>query len=70
MENEQEKPTVSSPTCTALLCCDHDWELKDESFNHEFGCEQVQYYECVKCEKTKDLEAVDYDPFLDLDKAN
>ena len=19
--NEQEKPTVSSPTCTALLCC-------------------------------------------------
>lgn len=21
MENEQEKPTVSSPTCTALLCC-------------------------------------------------
>ncbi|TMS80575.1 hypothetical protein [Pseudoalteromonas sp. S554] len=21
MENDQEKPTVSSPTCTALLCC-------------------------------------------------
>ena len=21
MENEQEKPTVSSPTSTALLCC-------------------------------------------------
>ena len=21
MENEKEKPTVSSPTCTALLCC-------------------------------------------------
>ena len=21
MESDQEKPTVSSPTCTALLCC-------------------------------------------------
>ena len=24
MENDQEKPTVSSPTCTALLCDDMD----------------------------------------------
>ena len=24
MENDQEKPTVSSPTCTALLCGDDE----------------------------------------------
>ena len=36
--------------------CDHDWELKDDSFDHEFGCEQIQYYECVNCEATRDLD--------------
>jgi hypothetical protein len=29
--------------------CDHDWELVDESFYHEFGIEQVYSWECQKC---------------------
>lgn len=48
---------------------DHHWELQDASFDHEFGCEQVYYYECQHCGKTKDLEAADYDPFIELDLA-
>ena len=31
MENDQEKPTVSSPTCTALLCDDCGFEIGDDS---------------------------------------
>lgn len=31
MENEQEKPTVSSPTSTALLCDDCGFEIGDDS---------------------------------------
>lgn len=33
MANKQEKPTVSSPTFTALLCCDDDYN----SFNFSEG---------------------------------
>lgn len=36
--------------------CDHEWELKDDSFDHELGCEQIQYFECAYCEETKDLD--------------
>jgi hypothetical protein len=32
MENDQEKPTVSSPTYTALLCDDMDTEKVYEAF--------------------------------------
>ena len=45
---------------------DHDWELQDDSFDHEFGCEQIQYYRCEICDAEKDLEAADYDPFWEL----
>lgn len=34
--------------------CDHNWEYVDDSFSHEFGLERVEYYQCSKCETTKD----------------
>ena len=60
-ETEQQPAVELKP----LLCYDHVWELKDESFDHELGCEQVHYYEWARCEETRDLEAADYDPFID-----
>lgn len=37
MENGQEKPTVSSPTCTALLCCPFCGDK--EAYINEQTCE-------------------------------
>ncbi len=34
--------------------CDHELVVKDESFDHEHGCEQVFFYECEKCGATND----------------
>lgn len=31
--------------------CDHDWLHIDESFDHEFGTEQIHIWECQKCGK-------------------
>ena len=55
LKKDLEQPTVASQIKIDVNC-DHEWELKDDSFDHEFGCEQIQYYECVKCEETKDLD--------------
>jgi len=32
--------------------CDHELVIKDDSFDHEFGCEQIFYYECELCGAT------------------
>jgi len=39
---------------------DHDWEFRDDSFDHEYGTETVHYWECSKCHKTRDVESNDY----------
>lgn len=46
---------------------DHDHELQDDSFDHEYGVEQIYYYVCQECGHTRDLEASDYDPFLEFE---
>jgi len=40
--------------------CDHDWEFADDSFDHEYGCEQIHYWRCVLCRATRDMEDSDY----------
>lgn len=40
--------------------CDHTWEFRDESFDHEFGCERVHFWECSKCGATKPTCDADY----------
>tara|TARA_R110001599_G_scaffold100770_9_gene258156 strand:+ start:12224 stop:12448 length:225 start_codon:yes stop_codon:yes gene_type:complete len=47
MENDQEKPTVSSPTCTALLCCpfcgSEAYDCPDNSYGDGIiGCSQCE----------------------------
>jgi len=36
--------------------CDHDWEYIDNSFDHEFGCEQVVFERCRLCDVERDYE--------------
>ena len=45
--------------------CDHEWVLRDDSFDHEFGTEQVFYWECQFCDATKETEAGDFHDYLD-----
>lgn len=42
--------------------CDHDWELIDESYDHEYGTETIIYYRCLLCNAEKDYE---YERFED-----
>ncbi len=41
--------------------CDHDWELIDDSFDHEYGCEQILYYSCTKCYGEREYEEQYFD---------
>lgn len=38
---------------------DHEWEFVDDSFDHEYGTEQVHYWRCKYCDKTREMEAED-----------
>ena len=51
-------PTVTCQTEDGGF--DHDWKLQDESFDHEYGTEQVHFWRCAHCDETKDMEAGDY----------
>ena len=41
--------------------CDHDWRFRNDSFDHEYGCERVHFYECQRCGATKDAPPNDND---------
>ena len=30
--------------------CDHEWKLIDDSFDHEYGTEQIVFYRCQLCD--------------------
>jgi len=32
--------------------CEHELLVINDSFDHEYGCEQIFYYECEKCGAT------------------
>ncbi len=56
LEAEEEKHRLE-----VQAACDHEWKPVDDSFDHEYGCEQVHYWRCDKCEATKPREASDED---------
>jgi len=35
---------------------DHDWELIDDSFDHDYGVEFIQYERCFACGKMRDCD--------------
>ncbi len=48
---------------------DHDWKFQDDSFDHEFGVEVIQYWECQRCGATHETSPADYaddEPSLDF----
>jgi hypothetical protein len=66
-EDEDEKPSclncnreldpmesVYCIGCSHLFAeCDHDWEVCNESFNHEYGCEQIWVDRCRLCDEER-----------------
>ena len=36
---------------------DHTLEVVDDSYDHDFGCEQIQYMQCEICGATHDEDA-------------
>lgn len=45
------------------LECEHEWEYRDDSFDHEFGTERIPPYEkCLLCDAERPFEDPrDYD---------
>jgi len=39
--------------------CDHDWELVDDSFDHDYGCASVVEDLFAKCDGEKEYEGDD-----------
>jgi hypothetical protein len=44
----------------ATFPCDHEWEVIDDSFSHEYGTEIIVFEQCAKCEQTRDHEPFYY----------
>ncbi len=40
---------------------DHEWEFQDDSFDHEYGTQQVFYWQCAGCGRQRDVEPGDFD---------
>lgn len=36
--------------------CDHDWKLVDDSFDHEYGTEQIVFYRCELCDEEREYD--------------
>jgi hypothetical protein len=52
--------TVAHPCETDPGEFDHDWQFQDDSFDHEYGTEQVHYWLCQRCGALRDMESEDY----------
>lgn len=55
-ENTQTEPTPP-------IECDHEWEVVNDSFDHEYGCEVIVFERCVLCgvERSHDPPTFDDD---------
>ena len=58
-KSEKQNHKVASSSNRDLLCADGDHELDviDDSYDHEYGCEQVFYYRCSVCDATHDEDS-------------
>jgi hypothetical protein len=41
--------------------CDHELEVCNESFDHEYGCEQIWIERCFKCDEERPHEPQQFD---------
>lgn len=54
-------PDEAHPCCTEDGSIEHEWEFRDDSFDHDLGVEVVHYWCCARCDATKPLEPGDFD---------
>ena len=40
---------------------DHIWKLQDDSFDHEYGTQQIFYFICTECGAERGLDESDYE---------
>lgn len=43
------------------MTCDHEWETIDDSFDHEYGCEQIVFQRCWLCDTEREYEPEHFD---------
>jgi hypothetical protein len=55
--NEDNAIQEAAIATTAAEPCDHEWEVIDQSFDHEYGREVIVFRQCLTCG-----EEADYDP--------
>lgn len=41
--------------------CDHKWDVVDDSFDHEFGCEQIVFQRCELCGQSREYNPPVFD---------
>ena len=41
--------------------CDHEWNMVDDSFDHEYGTERIVFERCEKCDKEREHEPRTFD---------
>lgn len=41
--------------------CDHEWETVDDSFDHEYGCEQIVFQRCAVCDEEREYDEPRFD---------
>ncbi len=53
-DNQQEEPIPS-------VECEHEWEVIDDSFDHEYGCEVIVFERCEFCGTERSHEPMTFD---------
>jgi len=65
----KKSPTADTRTCDVTPAekpaspepeCDHQWQVVNESFDHEFGVEIIIYQRCDLCDAERDYDPPDY----------
>lgn len=41
--------------------CDRDWEVIDDSYDHQYGCETIIFERCSLCDAERDHEPESFD---------
>jgi hypothetical protein len=41
--------------------CDHAWEVVDDSYDHEFGTENIVFERCIHCDEEREHEPRQFD---------
>lgn len=54
---ERERLVVDALNKNLTAKCDHDLQVVDDSYDHEYGVEQIFYHQCIKCDATQEEDS-------------